>query len=568
MGIRRWWQSIKTLPCWGSRLQTLMTPTIGILAGTLPVVPTLQWSDDEKTAYADRRKNIIVVGTTVLAANIMDRLNPAASKEEAVEAILGFVVHEGMHFYYSPDDCAALLNAGIPVNSITCTVANVIEDLFIEHKAPTHDANYGWMISAAWEYLWPEENIDYMIAEAWDGVNTGDVEAIINTMIIWKNQNHTFSFRSEFECKLYELCTSVFKMNNVQERKDLIEKIIRLLIPEEELEEMENKKQSGEGEGEAEGEAEGEVFNSKGEVVIAKAGAIERGEVISRAREVKFIDAGAAQDVAYVIIPVQEHTQKIVVSDNKKWSILSRWVQDAGSVRTHRGQPGNYGRLTHPGRLYDDGKIFSKVERSAPSGRISEGGAPQTIFLLDFSGSMRGFVARTHDTKYNATLQVAAGAGSALIRSKHRLSVYGHSTEWVGSGERVVVYRIKAVNESEDSMLRRLRTLQEGGERYNNADATAIEAVAQTFKFDGSPMRLFVVSDGQPACDTYSGYPGIQITKSVVDGLRSKGIEVYSLSIDAVAIDSNNEIYGEKNNFNVVDPRVADKVLKGVLGRN
>ena len=562
MGIRRWWQSIKTLPCWGSRLQTLMTPTIGILAGTLPVVPTLQWSDDEKTAYADRRKNIIVVGTTVLAANIMDRLNPAASKEEAVEAILGFVVHEGMHFYYSPDDCAALLNAGIPVNSTTCTIANVIEDLFIEHKAPTHDVNYGWMIFAAWEYLWPEESIEGMIAETWDGVNTEDVEAIIKTMIIWKNQNHTFSFRSEFERNLYELCTSVFKMNNVQERKDLIEKIIRLLISEEKLEEMENKEQNGEG------EEKGEVFNSKGEVVIAKAGAAERGEIISKAREVKFIDAGAAQDVTYVIIPVKEHTQKIVVLDNKKWNTLSQWANDAGSIRTHRGQPGNYGRLTHPGRLYDDGKIFSKVERSAPSGRISEGGAPQTIFLLDFSGSMRGFVGRTYETKYNAALQVAAGAGSALIRSKHRLSVYGHSTEWVDGNERVVVYRIKAVNESEDAMLRRLRTLQGGDGLYNNADATAIEAVAQIFKFDGSPMRLFVVSDGQPACDTYSGYPGIQITKNVVDGLRAKGIEVYSLSIDADAIDSNNEIYGERNNFNVVDPRVADKVLKGVLGRN
>lgn len=566
MNIRRWWQSIRTLPSWGSRLQALMTPTIGILAGTLPVVPTLQWSADEETAYADRKRNRIVVGTKVLALNSMDRLNPAATKEEAVEAILGFVVHEGMHFYYSPDDCVALLNAGIPVSSITCTVANVIEDLFIEHKAPTHDANYGWMISAAWEYLWPEESIEGMIAETWDGVNTEDVEAIIKTMIIWKNQNHIFSFRSEFERNLYELCTSVFKMNNVQERKDLIEKIIRLLISEEKLEEMENKEQNGEGEGE--GEEKGEVFNSKGEVVIAKAGAAERGEVISRAREVKFIDAGAAQDVPYIIIPVKEHAQKIVVSDNKKWSILSRWVQDAGSVRTHRGQPGNYGRLTHPGRLYDDGKIFSKVERSAPSGRIAEGGTPQTIFLLDFSGSMRVHVARTHETKYNATLQVAAGACSALIRSKHRLSVYGHSTEWVDDKERAVVYRIKAANETEDAMLRRLRTLQEKCTLYNNADATAIEAVAQTFKFDGSPMRLFVVSDGQPACDTYSGYTGIQITKSVVDGLRAKGIEVYSLSIDAVAIDSNNEIYGEKNNFNVVDPRVADKVLKGVLGRN
>ena len=51
---------------------------------------------------------MIVIGTKVLAVNIMDRLNPAASKEEAVEAILGFVVHEGMHFYYSPDDCRAV----------------------------------------------------------------------------------------------------------------------------------------------------------------------------------------------------------------------------------------------------------------------------------------------------------------------------------------------------------------------------------------------------------------------------------------------------------------------------
>ena len=159
---------------------------------------------------------------------------------------------------------------------------------------------------------------------------------------------------------------------------------------------------------------------------------------------------------------------------------------------------------------------------------------------------MRGFVGRTYETKYNATLQVAAGAGSVLIRSKHRLSVYGHSTEWVGSGERAVVYRIKAVNESEDSMLRRLRTLQEGRERCNNADATAIEAVAQTLSSMVRQCAYSSSATGSLLAIHTVAILAFKSQKSVVDGLRSKGIEVYSLSIDADAISPNNEIYGER----------------------
>lgn len=561
--IRRWWHSIKVLPAWGVDLRSLLTPTIGVLAGTLPIVPTVQWSEEEQTAYADRANNRLVIGANIFSPFPSRRLNPSASKEQAAEAALGFVVHEGMHFVYSPENCPALLNEGLPVDAITCSIANIIEDLFIEYKAPNHDKNFGWMIAAEWEYLWPAAAMEEMLAGQWDGKNTENLEGIINTMAAWKNQNYDFKFRTDFESDLHELCVSVFSMRSLQERKDLIEKVIRFLISDEELEKRQEEAK-GEGSGDGDGEGGEAPFNTKGERVAVVAGAAERGEILCRPKDFRFANSGAEGNIPYFVRIVKPSSTRFAVSDTKKWEKLARWASDVGSVRTHRGTPGNYGRLTHPARFLDDGKIFSKIERSAPSGRISEGGAPQTIILVDFSGSMGGLIKGFAD-KFEAALHVAAGAASALVQAKHRVSVYGHTTEG-RDYEVVVLHRIKSVNESVEHMLKGLETLRHKGAMDNNADATALSAVTASFKEDGSTKRVFVISDGQPYCEYYGGRTGINITKKVVDGLRRKGVEVYSLSIDSSAIAPNNEIYGPKFNFDVTDPKVADNVLKTVLG--
>lgn len=567
MSIRRWWHSIVTLPAWGDDLRALMTPSIGVLAGTIPQVPKVVWSDEIDTAYADRERKKIVVSSKFFSAYPPYRPNPMADKELAVEAVLGAVVHEGMHFIYSPKTCPDLLNTGLPVNDVTCGIANVVEDIFIEYQAPSLDKNYGWMIGACWEYFFPSEGMEERLAKLWDGVDTQNIKGIINTMAQWKNQNYEFSFHSAFQADLFELCYSVRGMTNVQDRKDLIEKIIRLLINEEELEKQNQEQEGGEGEGEG---AEGEetTFDVKGEkvVIVPHAGNSRRQDAIFSDTAPKFEDVGVDGSYGFVLRIIKPSAAKFAVKDTKKWGSLAAWQNDVGSVRTHRGVPGHYGRLTHPARILDDGKVFSKTQKSAPSGRVAEGGAPQTIILDDFSGSMRGRIMGTWETKFESSLHVVGGAASALVKAKHRVAVYGHSTDDIGGKEVCEIHRMKAVGESMDTLLGSLTTVSKTGPFNNNADATAIGVVAKNFKFDGSRMILFVVSDGSPACAMYSGKPGIDATKKVVDRLRKNGIEVYSLCIDPSAMDDNNEIYGSHNNFDVTDPRVADKVIKKVLG--
>ena len=568
MSIRRWWHSIPHLPSWGDDLRALMTPSIGVLAGTLPMVPKVVWNSEIDTAYADRERNKIVVSSKFFSASPYSRPNPNADKELTVEAVLGVVVHEGMHFVYSPKTCPDLLNSGLPVDDVTCGIANVVEDMFIEYQAPSLDKNYGWMIGACWEYFFPSEGMEERLAGLWDGVDTQNIEGIVNTMAQWKNQNFDFTLRTTFEAELFELCYSVRGMTLLQDRKDLIEKIIRLLINEEELEKREQ--EGGEGEGEGSG-AEGEetTFDVRGEKVTidTRVGSVRgRQDVIFSETSPKFEDAGADADYGFVVSIVKPSSTKFVVKEIKKWDKLAAWQNDVGSVRTHRGVPGHYGRLTHPARFLDDGKVFSKTEKSSPSGRVAEGGAPQTIILDDFSGSMRGGIKGTWESKFESSLHVVGGAASALVKAKHRVAVYGHSTDEIGGKEVCEIHRMKAFGESIGVLLRSLTTVSARGPIANNADATAIEVVSRAFKFDGSRMILFVVSDGSPACSLYHGQPGIDATKKVVDRLRKNGIEVYSLCIDPWAMPANNEIYGPHNNFDVTDPRIADKVIKKVLG--
>lgn len=567
MSIRRWWHSIPILPSWGDDLRALMTPSIGVLAGTIPQVPKVVWSDEIDTAYADRERKKIVVSSKFFSAFPLYRPNPKADKELTVEAVLGVVVHEGMHFLYSPKTCPDLLNSGLPVNDVTCCIANVLEDMFIEYQAPSLDKNYGWMIGACWEYFFPSEGMEERLSELWDGVDTQNIEGIVNTMAQWKNQNYEFSFHSDFQADLFELCYSVRGMNLLQDRKDLIEKIIRLLINEEELEKQNQEQESGEGEEEST-KGEETTFDVKGEkvTIVPHAGNGRRQDVIFSETSPKFEDAGADGKYGFVVSIVKPSSEKFVVKDIKKWDKLAAWQNDVGSVRTHRGVPGHYGRLTHPARFIDDGKVFSKTEKSSPSGRVAEGGAPQTIILDDFSGSMRWGVNRTLDSKFESSLHVVGGAASALAKAKHRVAVYGHSTDYIGGKEVCEIHRMKAFGESIDVLLRSLSTVGARGPISNNADATAIEVVSRAFKFDGSRMILFVVSDGSPTCSLYYGQVGIDATKKVVDRLRQKGIEVYSLCIDPWAMPANNEIYGPRNNFDVTDPKVADKVIKKVLG--
>lgn len=569
-GISKWWASIKLLPPWGFCVKSLMTPTIGVLAGSMPVVPNVSWCRKTDTAYADRQKKLIVIGDRLFSERASERINPTASKQHAIETCLGLVVHEGMHFIFSPDEISGLINEGLPLNKETALIANVVEDVFIEYEAPLVDKSYGWMISSLWEYYWPRATMQNNLNVAWDGVTSSDVEGILKTLVMWKNQDYDFVVRSEFERELFDILYSVRGMKNLQDRKDLIGRLICKIFSEEEIERQ--KADSADSENSCNEEGDGDKASKKAENIdilgkqFAKNGEAFQEEVFLSKSQL-YSNFGVASGYPYSFVNVNESYSKFIINDYKKWSRLAEWQLDVGSVRQHRGTPGNYGRLTHPSRFFDDGKIFSKSQKSSPSGRVAEGGAPQTILLIDFSGSMFGSIFGSSQTKFDAAMHVAGGVGKSLSQAKHRVGVYGHTTSGFGSIEQCEIFSIKGFNDSVDVFLKRLTTISQKGAQYNNMDATAIEAVASKFKFDGSPCRMFVISDGAPHCNYYSGDSAINITRAQVDKLRSRGVEIFSMCIDPSAMECCDGIYGEKNNFNVTNPKVADEIIKKVLGR-
>ena len=567
-GISRWWASIKRLPGWGPGLISLMTPTIGVLAGKMPVVPNVSWCAETDTAYADRSRQLIVIGSRIFSEYPSDRINPNASREHAVEACLGLVVHEGMHFIYSPHEISGLLNGGVPLNQQTALIANVVEDVFIEYQAALVENSYGWMISSLWEYYWPEKTMLGTINKEWNGTSH-NVDGILKTMILWKNQDFDFSLRSPFEKELFDALYSVRGMLALQDRKDLIEKIYHLIFAEKEISEQKDERKNGKEVSEGKGGNEAfDTFDVLGKSVKLSEKRAPRFAVFKN-DNVVFSDYGAASNAPYVFKNIEPCSYNdFVLQEPKKWDALAKWQLDVGSVRQHRGTPGNYGRLTHPSRLYDDGKIFSKVKKSSPSGRVEEGGSPQTILLIDFSGSMDSSVKGKRQSKFKAALHVAGGVCKALSQAKHRIAVYGHTTSGRGPVEICEISTIKTFSESVQTMFGRLSALDKVGAMNNNMDATAIEAVAKKFKFDGSPCRLFVVSDGKPSCSLYSGNSGVEIAKESVNKLRKQGVEIYSLCIDPSAMLVCGEIYGTAINFDMTDPKVADKILHYVLGGN
>ena len=598
--IGKWWHSIKTLPDWGYGLQSLLTPTIGLLSKTLPVVPTLKWDDEVETAYADPKNNLIVVGSRIISTDSSVRLNKLATKEQAVEALLGTIVHEGLHLVFSPDNILGLLNPSLPHNSMTFTVANVLEDVFIESRAGQIDKSYRWMISAMWQYYRPAETMLVILTDEWDGQDPSNIDGILSTMIMWKNRNFNFPMRSDFETELYELCFSVVFVNSLQERKDIIEKVVRFLLS------AAKEKSAGSGEGNDGGEAGGSTGEEKeggeqadvgrgdkespeGQGEVAKGSEAQSGEqesptfdVRGKALKVKPLSAKGSKDITKAHrdtlsfggdskMPYRIEAAKLtkrgqlVLPDQKKWSAFSKWVTDVGTVRTRRGTPNHYGRLNHPERFADDGKIYSKILTSSPSGRVDQGGAPQTIVLIDLSGSMGEYTTALRETKFSAALKVAGGMGLALARAGHKLSVFGHTTIRAGL-ETCIVYRFKSMSDSTEHMLEALQSAEATIEKNNNADATALRAVASTFTPDSGAKRIFVISDGMPYCTTYGGSEGIDITKEAVEDLRRRGIEIYSLSIDPTAIKDNDSIYGNTFNFDLTDTKVAESILRKILG--
>lgn len=557
MNAGQWYASIprNKMPRFGYDMQRFLSPVVSVLAGSLPNIPAVVWSSEIDTAAADRKNNRIILGTRVFDADPQKRLNPKADVVLVIGSVLGFQIHEALHLAYTPvDDLTGFMNPGVPVNQLSTSVANIIEDLYIESVCYRFDPTMQWTLCEAWDYMFTPSLIKERLAE-WDGNPTKDFGPIINVMVCWKNHNHNFKLRTPFEKKLNGLAMEAIEMEDFQQRKDLIEKIYRLLIDESGA----NEEEIPQAEEPTPGEGAGDLYEAGGKIISASGISEIIGEK-AQSRQIKQMSL-TVNGLLVCFKEVKESSSTLPF--DQKWRRFAELAASNGAIRVVRGNASFRGKLTHPSRLYDDGKIWSQQQQSTLSGRLGEG-YPQNIIVLDASGSMSTDIRGSRGkSRLTAACEAALGAMIGLEEGRQSVAVYAHTTgrDFSGnSGYNAVIYILKKFEERSDKGRLRIQGMNEIGPQEGNADGDVLLAVAKKFTPSEGPKRIFIISDGLPSVSSDED-DAKNVCKRSVKTLRDSGVEVYSVSIDNEAWYDNNDIYGQEFNVQAQDPNVLRDLI-------
>ena len=131
------------------------------------------------------------------------------SYEKRLEFCAGVVVHEGAHIAFTPKNLFDLMlpfGSGFR-NNYGFTVANVVEDIFIESFAKMTNHNFARLIDFVSDILFSEDVIESRRL-LWNGEkpkNDEELSSALNYMICWKRRNFVFFHLTDFESSLYNL---------------------------------------------------------------------------------------------------------------------------------------------------------------------------------------------------------------------------------------------------------------------------------------------------------------------------------------------------------------------------
>jgi hypothetical protein len=161
-------------------------------------------------------------------------------------------------------------------------------------------------------------------------------------------------------------------------------------------------------------------------------------------------------------------------------------------------------------------------------------------------------------------MRAALGAAHGLVEARCEVAVYGHTADIIG-GTEVIIYRGKTFTEPITLLGPRLKFLLQTERLCQNRDGYAIVYLAKKMTNTQRKRLMIVISDGEPCAPGYSGSAGDNHTRSVVEEVRRKGIEVMSISISKEAKIANDRIYGVDKNVYDNDPNIIEEIIKTML---
>ncbi len=513
-------------------------------------------------AYAEPDEDRIVVSQSLL--NGTNKFFDGLPWDFRLELFDGIIVHEVGHFMYSPSDLKGF-QIGTVFNSYIATIANLLEDLFIEYQICK-----GFPYFEPFLYSLNKVVINDASIEKAKSETTGEkpksieeAERYVNYCISYKRREKDFIARSEFEAEVYETIYSVFGMTSIEERKKLVYKVYEMIF-ENVLEEANSESSSEVGEG------EGQAFDasfSPGNSIPQKIVEAMVEEIFEAARsELDVVEAKQYDNTFTKVVRPGNGNKKFKVS-TLDFSRLAMVENARGSVRIVKGAPMNRGRnMSHLHRAMDDGKIFSK---NYLDGHRAGHGAPEIVFLIDLSGSMESPMsseAKSFGEKVEFALSSVLAFNKALRGTKTKFAIVGHTTtrEYTNGSHGLLIVEFKKFNEivSDSEMLKRTEAVHREINYYGNADGAALLYVNSLFGSGQNDKIVFIVSDGRPAEDftdqykvkglTLPEYGGImENVKAIAGFIRGKGVKLFSASIDTAAVVPCDAIYGKSNNVMV-----------------
>lgn len=489
--------------------------------------------------------------------------------EKRLEFCAGVVVHEGAHIAFTPKNLFDLMlpfGSGFR-NNYGFTVANVVEDIFIESFAKMTNPNFARLIDFVSDILFSEDVIESRRL-LWNGEkpkNAEELSSALNYMICWKRRNFVFFHLTNFESSLYNLFLSANKEESVEARVKIVQDILTMILPDSEKIETEQISFAS------------SCFSPDGKI-------IEGIKKLPNSEElpVNFCAFEEGKDS-------KDGLLKLKISPNASSSTLEavsysgfeKIVETRNAQRAIKGDPRNSGKKIRHLQHYNEGKIFGEL--FVDGGRVGRG-KQEFVILVDLSGSMNGYIPNTGSKrKVRFALENVSGIAKALDREGFDYSIIGHTEGDVPpnlsylSGKArgsVVFYKVKGVDEKikYSNVHKALSWVNSNFIGGGNNDSCALLFASDEFSSRETEKILIVISDGQPVERNTKvlvkngvpiGYNAVEDTENVVQHLRRKGIKIFSLAIDEAAILPCEEIYGENFSRSAFSPKeFVDAIIK------
>lgn len=572
MTLKKWYGGSLRVPHLGTyAAQSFLVSTVGLVRSIcldrLEVMPRIKFMVGG-TAAADQDNKIIYINGDYLSGNFTPEVQ-LTDADTVLSIILGLIVHEIAHFAYSPPLLTAFSeyvreHSTCPFNEeVAMTLGNIVEDVFIEAEVDRDVPSLTWMVDKMNEQLYTDEMEAKVLGQV-SGIteapeNWKAVPFIIAPLILAKVRYHIET--NDYIKSLFDLVSTATEASTLELRKeivlDLYNRIMEKVVLPEKEEECEKLQEllkeiakiirgltSDKSEGK-EGKEPVGVFDDSFAISTEKM--LEGYEKVA----VSMMVEGDSDTMLVTEQGIVGGGQAIHI--DQRYESLAQVARQNAVVNRPYGLDRNRGshiRKLH--RIATDSKIFAEpvpMHMHKPM---------EVIILVDCSGSM------TRGELLMKAWSAATGAALALTEGRCSVAVYGHTAD-LEDMISLNIYCAKGFRDSISNLPFSALTVVKDMTAYENRDGSAIRYMGGKFTSAKNKKLLIVFSDGQPAANEYGGMDAIRHSEQQVGLLRSRGIDVLSISLTTWADIANNQIYGRGNNIFNEDPNIIEKIVESII---